>query len=494
MNRREFVRIARVVWPYLALWCLVAAGLVGFARHEIDGHRARTLAAGRAEAENLARVMSEHVGLVLQGADRTLTLFKVAHETQLSPDALARLGEAMKPLHGTEAERRVNQFDAQGRLVASTDPQLVTPAISIADRGYFASARERRDVPLFVGEPVQGRVSRTTILPIAKRLETPQGGFDGAVVLGIDPQRLVYLFRALRTGERSAVGIAHRDGRVVAFAQSGDPEGASAPGNVAEMVRSEDLVALSVVQGTELVAFASLAVPQLLAAHEHFERSTLAFAVVTLIALTLPIMLVGARTWHEVHRRRLLEVRYASVEQQARTDPLTGLANRTAFDEARRRAHETLSAHGTPFALAFVDVDHFKRVNDTHGHEAGDEALKRIAETLTSAVRSSDVVGRLGGDEFAVLMPGVTGGTMHRRFDPIKIDLDAMVAREHWPISFSIGVVACESPTPRPRDAVGFADRIMYDAKAAGRDAIRYAVYRDGRLAREDEGAAGALA
>jgi GGDEF domain-containing protein len=60
-----------------------------------------------------------------------------------------------------------------------------------------------------------------------------------------------------------------------------------------------------------------------------------------------------------------------------------------------------------------------------------------------------------------------------------------MVRGQGWPISFSIGVVACETPTPRARDAVNFADRVMYDAKAGGRDAIRYAVYRDGRLAIE---------
>lgn len=488
MERTDFAHLSRVVWPYALLWALVATGLVGFARHEIDGHRERTLASGRAEAENLARVMGEQVALVFQATDRTLTLFKVAHESNLAPASLARLGEAMKPLLGTDAERRVNQFDAQGRFVASTDPELVSSDISVGDRGYFRAARERRDVPLFVGEPVAGRVSGALILPVAKRLDAPDGRFDGIVAVGVDPQRLVQLFRALRVGERAAVGIARPDGAVVAYARAGgDADGR--PATVADIVHKEDVVALSAVQGSELIAFATLPTAELLQAHEHFAASTLGFAAITLLALTLPIVLVGVRTLHEAHRRRLLEQRYATVEIAARTDPLTGLANRTAFDEARRLAHEALAAHGTPFALAFVDVDRFKQLNDTQGHDAGDDALRRIAETLASAVRNTDVVGRLGGDEFAVLMPGVTGETMHRRFDPIKIDLDAMVARAAWPISFSIGVVACESPMPRPRDAVSYADRVMYDAKAGGRDAIRYAVYRDGRLALEAAGA-----
>ncbi len=491
MNRSESWRIARVVWPYVALWCLVAGGLVGFARHEVDGHRQRTLDAGRAEAGNLARVMSEHVAQVFQGIDRTLALFKAAHETQVAPDALARLRSAMLPLHGTEAERRVDRFDADGRFVGSTDHgRIASSATGITDRRYFADARRRRDLPLFVGEPVAGAVSNALIIPVAKRLEAPDGRFDGVVAVGLDPQRLVRLFGALRVAERSAIGIAHRDGAVYAFAQAGPAAGGSAPRSVGEMVRKEDIVALAGVPGTDLVAFASLPAAQLLAAHEHFAASTLGFAIVTLAALTLPIMLVGARTWHEVHRRRLLELRYANAQAQARTDPLTGLANRTAFDEARRAAHERLGASGAPFALAFVDVDHFKRLNDTLGHGAGDEALCRIAATLAAAVRQTDVVGRLGGDEFAVLMPGVTADTMHRRFDPVKAGLDAMVARERWPISFSIGVVACETPTPRARDAVNFADRVMYDAKAGGRDAIRYAVWRHGTLALEGQAVA----
>jgi diguanylate cyclase (GGDEF)-like protein len=183
-----------------------------------------------------------------------------------------------------------------------------------------------------------------------------------------------------------------------------------------------------------------------------------------------------------VHRRRLLELRYESAYQQARTDPLTGLANRTAFDEARRQAHARQRRSGEPFALAFIDIDYFKRLNDTLGHPVGDEALKTVAETLSGCVRQTDVVGRLGGDEFAVLMPGVTGDMMHRRFDPIKVDLDNVVARFNWPISFSIGVVACETPTPRSRDAINLADRLMYDAKSAGRGAVRYGIWRDGRL------------
>ena len=495
MDRIEFSRIARILAPYVALWVVLAAGLIAFQGHEVDRNRRAALEAGRAEAQNLALVMSQHMAQVLDATDRTLTLAKLFHERKVTSLSFSELAEAMRPLQGTEAERRINIFDRDGRFVGSTDPELRLPNVSISDRRYFAAARVGNDLALYIGEPVFGRVSKTMVIPVAKRLVSPDDRFDGVVVMALDPQRLVTVFRARRVGEQSSVGIAHRDGPVLAWARAGRAgDEANAPQSIGEVVQAEHVITLAEVHGTELIAFASLSEGELLAEHRRFVFATLAFAATTLAAITLPVVWGGMRAWREVHRRRVLELRYASAYQQARTDALTGLANRTGFDESRRDAHARLKEEGVPFALAFIDIDHFKRLNDSHGHDVGDEALRRVGETLTGCVRQSDAVGRLGGDEFAVLMPGVTGATMHRRFDPIKIDLDAMVARNGWSIGFSIGVVAYETPTPRARDAVNLADRMMYDAKEAGRDGIRYAVYRDGLLVPEQSEAAAAVA
>jgi diguanylate cyclase (GGDEF)-like protein len=490
MDRTELRGVCHVLWPYLALWVAVACGLAGFAAYEIERHRQVVMEAGRTEADNLAQVMSERMAQVLDGTDRTLTLFKVVIERRLADQPLERLAEAMRPIQGSDAERRVNRFDRDGRLVGSSDPTLTPGSLAIGGQRHFREARAQRDLRLAIGDAMIGQVSGTLIIPVVKRLDTPDGEFDGVVSTVLDPQRLVQLFRALRVGERSAVGIAQREGPVLAFADADARRSpAEAPATLAEALRSGHLIALSAVHGTELVAFALLSEHELLAAHRRFTLATLAFVALTLAAVSVPIGWVGYRAWHDVHHRHSLEQRYASVHQQARTDPLTGLANRTGFDEARRAAYQELKRAGTPFALAFVDIDHFKRLNDHFGHDTGDDALRQVAETLAGGVRQTDVVGRLGGDEFAVLMPGVTSATMHRRFDPIKHDLDQMVSRRGWSISFSIGVVACESATPRERDAVNLADRMMYDAKGSGRNAIRYAVFRGGRLVPESEAA-----
>ncbi len=187
MDRIEFGRVARSLAPYVALWVVVAAGLVAFQVHEIDRHRHAALETGRAEAQNLSLVMSQHMVQVLDATDRTLTLAKLFHERKVMNLAFSELADAMKPMQGTEAERRINLFDRDGRFVSSTDPELRPPSVSIADRRYFAAAKARSDLSLYIGEPMLGRLSNAVVIPVAKRLVSPTGAFDGVVVMALWP-------------------------------------------------------------------------------------------------------------------------------------------------------------------------------------------------------------------------------------------------------------------------------------------------------------------
>src|SRR5207253_4373248 len=122
---------------------------------------------------------------------------------------------------------------------------------------------------------------------------------------------------------------------------------------------------------------------------------------------------------------------------EARRDPLTGLANRRAFEE---RLHEEL-ARGAPFGLAVLDLDDFKRVNDTHGHEAGDEVLRRVAAVLARGVRADEGVFRIGGEEFAVLVAGDRDAVV-RVAERARAAL--LVDRRGQPLpTLSAGVAAC---------------------------------------------------
>jgi diguanylate cyclase (GGDEF)-like protein len=496
--RSDRPRVVRLLRPYVVLWFVVAAALGGYAWYEIASTRERELAEGRTEADNLARVLQEQVARNLEGLQRTLDLLRIVHERTPGGLALAGLTEALGAASSAEIERRVNRFDRNGDLVDSTDRQRPLPARTVADRQWFQQARDRPGSRLVIGEPTVGRVSGVQAIPIAMRLATPTGEFDGVLVTALDPERMVHLFRTIRVGERSTVGLMDREGRLYVWSASTDPmpsevSVASVPRSattfagdsrrtMSELVNDDSIVALAAIPATDLVAFAALPTVRLLADQRSFAHSIVGFALLTLVGLTLPIVVVARRAYREVARRNRLEVGMAAERLNARTDPLTEAANRRAFEHTLAQCHRELCDDGTPFVLAMIDVDRFKQLNDTYGHAEGDRALQRIARTMMGGVRRSDLVARLGGDEFAVLMPHTDASTMHRPFDAMFTALTVAVAGEGWPISFSVGVIAFEAPIERPEDASQLADKLMYAVKQSGRNGVRFAIFRDRRL------------
>jgi diguanylate cyclase (GGDEF)-like protein len=179
-------------------------------------------------------------------------------------------------------------------------------------------------------------------------------------------------------------------------------------------------------------------------------------------------------------------VRAGSVEERyhqqlyelASIDGLTGLYNRRKFRELLEQALLKTLESGAPLSLVFVDLDHFKRINDTHGHQTGDEVLRGVAEVVRARLREGDVAGRLGGEEFAVFLPET----------PIAIAADwaeglraAVAAARHriealdLAVTVSLGVAAWRPERPTSADLMRAADEQLYAAKAAGRDRIAVA-------------------
>ena len=161
----------------------------------------------------------------------------------------------------------------------------------------------------------------------------------------------------------------------------------------------------------------------------------------------------------------------------ARIDFLTGAANTRSFYEALQQEMRLVERYSQPFSVAYVDLDNFKALNDKLGHSAGDDMLLQVAQTLQSAVRKSDVVGRLGGDEFAVLFPKAGREEVQRAVEKIQALLSQVMHDSHWPVSTSIGVLICTSPTQDLDAVIRQADRLMYAVKRDGGNAVRYEVF-----------------
>ncbi len=171
-------------------------------------------------------------------------------------------------------------------------------------------------------------------------------------------------------------------------------------------------------------------------------------------------------------------IRELLVKEQtlSRTDFLTKAANSRSFYEFLRMEAERSLRTGRPFSIAYIDVDNFKTVNDTLGHDAGDELLRSIAATIRATIRSLDMVARLGGDEFAVLYPETGEEQVRTVADKMKESLLAMAAGHRWPVTFSLGVITCRGACETD-EIIRQADHLMYGVKQEGKNRIAYGAY-----------------
>ena len=158
----------------------------------------------------------------------------------------------------------------------------------------------------------------------------------------------------------------------------------------------------------------------------------------------------------------------AASELQATTDPLTGLLNRRSLEAELTRLRD----HSLDYAVAFLDLDHFKDLNDTFGHETGDRALRSFARILRRAVRDQDLVCRYGGEEFVVVFPQTDNGTARPVLERIVSDLSEAVQGGDVP-PFTVSAGLCDSGiADDATDVIRHADEAMFRAKQAGRDRI----------------------
>jgi two-component system cell cycle response regulator len=187
---------------------------------------------------------------------------------------------------------------------------------------------------------------------------------------------------------------------------------------------------------------------------------------------------VGAVHFKLLHDRDVEQAYHLAVYELMMRDGLTQLYNRRKFDEEAQREWLRAERYRRPLALVLFDVDHFKRVNDTHGHLQGDAVLQRIAATAREVTRTEQVVARVGGEEFAILCPEVDGEgawALAERLRAAIADLEHAGLEEPFRVTCSFGVASTEKPWASFAEMYDAADRALYASKDGGRDRVNVA-------------------
>lgn len=181
------------------------------------------------------------------------------------------------------------------------------------------------------------------------------------------------------------------------------------------------------------------------------------FAIFALLAYTVAVQ---AKLRLALERERL----------RADTDRLTGLLNKGAFRERVEEEMNRARRYNHQFTLAFIDLDNFKLINDIQGHARGDKLLQLVSETISQAIRKTDIAGRVGGDEFTICFPEAGEEQARHAINKLVKALDIMTSQSGWQITASIGVLSCIKVCDTYDALLGKADRLMYVAKDRGKN------------------------
>ncbi len=190
----------------------------------------------------------------------------------------------------------------------------------------------------------------------------------------------------------------------------------------------------------------------------------------------MPIAIAGPFIFFFASKLRELAIAHHKLAVHASTDSLTSVLNRGAFTTLVDAYLGDVREHERSGALLVIDVDHFKRINDSFGHERGDEALRLIAQAIKGVLRSHDLVGRMGGEEFGVFMPGTSPRNAEIAAERIR---QAISEVEFWPdgrrrrLSVSVGGTSFAGEVPFTA-LYREADRRLYEAKDLGRNRVAF--------------------
>lgn len=490
-------RRALLVIPVLGTLVLVLLWTVIFARLSVE--KEATTHESMASAAILSSALEQHTIKAIHQVDQVTRFVK--YEYEKSPDNFNLIGTVEKGVVQSDTLVQVSLIDEYGTLVANTADPHPKP-IDLSDREHFKIHAHSNDDLLYISRPVRGRVSGLWTLQITRRLNHPDGSFAGVVVVSEDPAYFTSDFYnvasigregviavvsdngsvlARNTGggvaEGSATSPARADTRTPAERAHGDftasgvyPTSDHASGIYVDPIDNvKRIVSYRHIDGYPLGVLVGLSVKEEFIDYNHTRNVYLLMATFISLAMLgffgVATGLIGKLLGREREMTHLVEF-----------DLLTGLRNRYSTLQALRQDVADSGNLGH-LALLFIDLDNFKTVNDTLGHNAGDIVLQMTASRLAETVGENGRLSRIGGDEFVVV---VKGEEVERRAVELAEAISNMFATPFdvrgsaFVLHASIGIALFSVSNESEIDLLKKADLAMYSAKDSGKNCYQF--------------------
>ncbi|MFK2875703.1 bifunctional diguanylate cyclase/phosphodiesterase [Rhodanobacter hydrolyticus] len=442
--------------------------------------------------------------------ERNLDIFRLAMrevETCIETPALEGLPPDVRQLAAFGTIRDAKQLgtlfatDAAGNFIL--DSRSPAPRkLNVSDRDYFLVQQQNKDVGLYLSKPFISRSSdsRQPTIALSLRLDKEDGQFAGIVAGTLRLNYFHEMFKDAILGEHGTITLLRTDGTVLmrqpyhpgdvgstlAGGHSFPPLVQSAQGSyvdIAVLDHVERLYSFKHIGKYPLIVVVGFATEDIYAGW-HRRAITIGAVTVVIDVLSIWLSLMFASL---LHRRLGME---RQLQQLARFDSLTGLPNRIQLQREASRVLAHAKQNASNFATLFIDLDRFKRVNDTQGHAVGDEVLRKIAERLREHFHTGDSISRLGGDEFLAILQDcdvlkamhAAGRILQTIRQPVVLDSEQDTSIT---ISASIGISMYPYDGQNTDVLLRNADLAMYQAKSSGRNRIHFYAPEYERKARE---------
>lgn len=484
-NSRSSSHRALILVPALTVFVLAVLWITILLRLHVE--KAAVMHDTRVAARTLADALETHTLKTIHDVDEIALLVKYGYES--SPQTFDLTRYQRYGLISADTALQVTLAGADGRVIASTIP--FSGAVDLSDRAHFRIHRQRADAGLFISQPVIGRISKQWSVQATRRINRADGSFGGVVIVSEDPAYLTDgFYNSAALGDHGMIAVLSGRGFMLSrragdapsktgdvmptsymtFRKTGVDDFADPLDHVERIVASRQLDRYG------LTVVAGLSVDEALDDYFRMRR------VYVTMATVISVLLAGLSAWITSLIGKLLKGKDA-LRRLSQTDRLTGLPNRGQIMDLLDEAVAAPGSAGKVAAI-FIDLDNFKDLNDTFGHQCGDEILVTVAARLRATVEARAIAGRLGGDEFLLV---IRAEGAHGVAEQIVGDVLAALA---MPLGgrLAVGVVTASLGTSvleagdTSRELIRKADLAMYQAKARGQS-CRSQTKSDGAIA-----------